>query len=77
MEGHCCYFFELQNIKNTFKKIFFNSMTNHFLDDGRYLTKLGDGGCRGHDWDRKGCPKFLGRKTLTECAWECRRSEFW
>ena len=49
----------------------------HFLVDGKFLTKLGDGGCRGHDWDKKGCPKFLGRKTKNECARECRKSEFW
>ena len=46
-------------------------------DDGKFLQKVGDGGCRGPDWDRRGCPKFVGSKTKAECAWECRKSEFW
>ena len=47
-----------------------------FSDDGKYLTKIGIGGCRGKNWNTKNCPKFSGRKTLDQCATECRKSDF-
>lgn len=45
-------------------------------DDGKYLKQIGIGGCRGKNWDKKNCPKFLGRRTLDTCAMECRKSDF-
>ena len=47
-----------------------------FLDNGKYLKSVGNGGCRGKGWNTKSCPKFVGRKTLDDCAIECRQSEF-
>lgn len=32
---------------------------------------MGEGGCRGLDWNRKGCPKFVGRVSLAKCGQEC------
>ena len=40
------------------------------------LVKIGEGGCRGQDWNRKGCPKLIGRVTLDACAKECRKSSY-
>ena len=40
------------------------------------LFKIGEGGCRGQDWNRKGCPKLIGRVTLDACAKECRKSNY-
>ena len=40
------------------------------------LVKIGEGGCRGQDWNRKGCPKLIGRVTLDACAKECRKSNY-
>ena len=40
------------------------------------LFKIGEGGCRGQDWNRKGCPKLIGRVTLDACAKECRKSSY-
>ena len=40
------------------------------------MKSVGNGGCRGKGWNTKSCPKFVGRKTLDECAVECRQSEF-
>ena len=44
--------------------------------DGKQLVKIGDGGCRGLDWNKAGCPKFVGRVNLQECAKECRRTTY-
>ena len=38
--------------------------------------KIGDGGCRGTDWNKKGCPKFVGRVDLDTCAKECRKHSY-
>ena len=38
--------------------------------------KIGDGGCRGTDWNKKGCPKFVGRVDLDACAKECRKHSY-
>ena len=40
------------------------------------MKSVGRGGCRGKNWNTKNCPKFLGRKTLDQCATECRKAEF-
>ena len=40
------------------------------------MYKIGDGGCRGSDWNRKGCPKLLGRFTLDDCASECAKVNY-
>ena len=45
-------------------------------DSGKLLTKIGDGGCRGVDWSKKGCPKFVGRVNLDQCAKECRKHSY-
>ena len=40
------------------------------------MVKIGDGGCRGTAWNKKGCPKFVGRVTLEKCAAECRKHPY-
>ena len=40
------------------------------------MKSIGIGGCRGKNWNTKNCPKLSGRKTLDECATECRKSDF-
>ena len=40
------------------------------------MKSIGTGGCRGKNWNTKNCPKFSGRKTLDECAVECKKSDF-
>jgi hypothetical protein len=49
---------------------------NFFFSDGKKLVKIGDGGCRGEQWNKKGCPKFVGRVTLEACAKECRNNTY-
>ena len=45
-------------------------------DDGKSLFKIGEGGCRGQEWNKKGCPKLVGRVSLDVCAKECRKSSY-
>ena len=40
------------------------------------MLKIGDGGCRGTDWSKKGCPKFVGRVKPGLCAKECRKHSY-
>merc|ERR1712129_491765 len=46
------------------------------LYSGKLLLKIGDGGCRGTDWSKKGCPKFIGRVKPGLCAKECRKHSY-
>ncbi|TRY73635.1 hypothetical protein TCAL_03348 [Tigriopus californicus] len=39
--------------------------------NGKHLIGLGQGGCRGEDWNEAPWPKFLGRQTLHRCASKC------
>ena len=40
------------------------------------MIEVGKGGCRGPNWNKKHCPKDLGRKNIDECAEGCLKSEF-
>jgi hypothetical protein len=40
--------------------------------DGKYLKLIGDGGCRGKDWNKGVFPVDQGRKSLEACAKACK-----